>query len=99
MSDTTARHRLTDSKRWDMTSIVDLAKQLGVNMDRLKAMQWIVAVSKAERESFALDLPTGVFGAPGCRWSISIRTISTTSGAWRSGCAPRAGPTSNRRLQ
>lgn len=63
MSDTTARHRLTDSKRWDMTSIVDLAKQLGVNMDRLKAMQWIVAVSNAERESFALDLPTGVFGA------------------------------------
>ena len=68
MSDTTARHRLTDSKRWDMTSIVDLAKQLGVNMDRLKAMQWIVAVSKARSVSRSRSTCRPACSAQGDRW-------------------------------
>ncbi len=42
--------------------IVKAAGLLGVELDRQEALQWIVAVSAAEREAFAQDATTGVFG-------------------------------------
>jgi hypothetical protein len=43
--------------------IVDAAKRLGVELNREEAVQWIVALSAAEREAgVAHDARTGVFG-------------------------------------
>jgi hypothetical protein len=51
-----------DVESSDAADIVQAAQRLGVELDRQEALQWIVAVSEAERETFAQDAATGVFG-------------------------------------
>jgi len=49
--------------RQEVNKITAAAKRLGVEVDAQKALQWMVAVSAAEREgAFAQDAQTGVFG-------------------------------------
>jgi hypothetical protein len=49
--------------RKEVSKITAAAKRLGVQVDAQKALQWMVAVSAAERQSaFAQDAQTGVFG-------------------------------------
>ncbi len=49
--------------RREIRRISKTASRLGVGLDSEKALQWIIAVSTAERESaFAQDAQTGVFG-------------------------------------
>jgi hypothetical protein len=51
-----------DAER-DVDEIVDAANRLGVELNREEAVQWIVALSAAERESAAVqDARAGVFG-------------------------------------
>ena len=47
----------------EVAEIVAAANKLGVELDAQEAIQWIIAVSAAERENaFAQDAQTGVFG-------------------------------------
>lgn len=53
----------TKEAREQVHAITAAADRLGVQVDPKKALQWIIAVSAAERESaFAQDAQTGVFG-------------------------------------
>ena len=53
----------TKEARKEVREIKAAADRLGVQVDAKKTLQWIVAVSAAERESaFAQDAQTGVFG-------------------------------------
>jgi hypothetical protein len=47
----------------EVNEIASVATRLGVQLDRRKALEWIMAVSEAERETaFAQDAQTGIFG-------------------------------------
>ena len=51
-----------EAKR-EVDEIAAVATRLGVELDSKEALEWIIAVSEAERQSaFAQDAQTGVFG-------------------------------------
>jgi len=56
-----AKHSPTPSN--DLSTIIDSAKRLGIELDDMEALQWLSAISLAETEDqVTLDTKTGVFG-------------------------------------
>src|SRR5947209_19037254 len=52
-----------EEARREVAEIVAAADRLGVELDATEALQWIIAVSAAEREAaFAQDSQSGIFG-------------------------------------
>ena len=63
MTDSTQQAMGDDKIREEMDKIAAAASRLGVELDEQEALQWIMAVSAAERETaFAQDAQTGVYG-------------------------------------
>jgi len=63
MVDSEEKPLISDQASQELDQIAATANRLGVKLDEKQALEWIIAVSAAERESaFAQDAKTGVFG-------------------------------------